>query len=95
MAFVPDTFKTPMAVYLVSLILLGDIIVRDTETSYIIISQRMQLGMSVVTPYEIDLMEDLCILGKSPLKKMLYNTKLICTTEIKEFFYARLDKKSP
>lgn len=74
---------------------IGQLYVDSTESQYIIISQRMTLAMSIVTPKEIDMMEELCVVGFTPIKSLIYDKKAICTPEMKEFFYERVATKNP
>lgn len=65
-----------------------------TNDNYINVSQRITLKMDIVTPMELDAMESLCILNLNPIKGILYDKDTICTPEVKEFFYERMDYKS-
>lgn len=61
----------------------------------LIVSQRIELRMDIVTPAELDIMENLCIYDVNPIKAYLYDRENICTKEVKEFFYERVDNSNP
>ena len=92
---VPQKLRNLKWAQLTILTLLATLQVSHMEESYIIISQRIELRMDVVTPAELDIMEDLCILNVNPIKKMLYDRNSICSPGVKEFFYERMGIKSP
>lgn len=93
--FLPNGIRNPKWLYVLVILLIGELHVEHMRTSYKIISQRIELQMNNVTPAELSLMETLCILNTNPLNEIIYSKTDLCTPKVKEFYYERLDSKGP
>lgn len=92
---IPQKLRDSKMGHMIILLVIMGYHIENVNSQYMITSQRIELRMSIVTPAELDTMEELCILNLNPIRDLLYDKEHICTPGVKEFFYERLDNKDP
>ena len=90
LVFNPKIGKGLEWIFVAAIILVVTLYINSMNYNYMVSSQRIQLQMETVTPYEIELIKDLCIFNRSPLESLIFDKEVICPKEIKEFFHATI-----
>ena len=90
----PPSFQNPKWIYVIVLLLLSVVHTNWVENQYLIISQKMAMGIEGIAPREIDMLNELCVLNAGGIDGIIYDKAKICVPKVKEFFNGRLGKKN-